>query len=255
MRRMGTRALHAAHHLAPAAPAAAARFLAALRGRSYLAVSLGVIAAGCTRPPAPPAPSGPWEPVAADSFLSLAARTVPTARAVIRLRWRYDDGNQEAAGRAAARLAPPDSLRLDVAVPVVGRATLVLAGDSSWAEPDKAAAAMPQSRAVLWALFGIIRRPAAGTRVESAPAVEGRLWRLTAADGGVTVLECRGDTLLGATELKADRVVGRLRLTRDAAGAVAKADATDFEHGVRFIAEVEHRETSEPFPAEIWRRP
>ena len=233
----------------------AARFLAALRGRSYLAASLGVIAAACAPPPAPPAPSGAWEPVAGDSFAALAARTVPRSAELVRLRWRYDDGNQEAAGRAAARLAPPDSLRLDVAVPVVGRATLVLAGDSSWAQPDEAAGALPRSRLGLWALFGIIPRPGPLTRVETGAAADRRLYRLTAPDGGVTVLECRGDTLLGATELRGDRVVGRLRLTRDAAGAVVKADATDFAHGMRFIAEVEHRETSEPFSPEIWRRP
>jgi hypothetical protein len=233
----------------------ASRLLAALRQRSYLAVSLGVIAAGCARPPRPPAPSGAWEPVAGDVFAGLAARTVPRADELLRLRWRYDDGNNEASGQAAARLAPPDSLRLDVAVPVVGRATVVLAGDSAWAQPDEAVQAVPQSRAVLWALFGIIPRPERGTRVEAGAAADRRLYRLTAPGGAVTVLECRGDTLLGATEVRGARVVGRLRLTRDAAGAVVKADATDFEHGMRFIAEVQHRETSEPFPAEIWRRP
>ncbi len=239
-----------------ALPAARARrFLAALRRRSYLAASLGLIAAGCARPPAPPAPSGAWEPVAADAFAALAARTVPAMHQLIRVRWRYDDGNHEATGRGAVRLAPPDSLRLDVSVPVVGRATVVLAGESSWAQPDEAVDAVPRERAVLWALFGIIRRAEPGTRIEAAPAAGRRLYRLTAPDGDVTVLECRGDTLLGATELAGERVVGRLRLVRDATGAVVRADAADFRIGARFTAEVEHRETSEPFPADIWRRP
>ncbi len=230
------------------------RFLAAPRHRFYLAVSLGLIAAGCARPPAPPAPSGAWEPVAAEAFAALAARTVPPGDQLIRVRWRYDDGNRDASGRGAVRLAPPDSLRLDVSIPVVGRATLVLAGASSWAKPDEALDAVPRSRAVLWALFGIIRRPDPGTRIESGAGADRKLYRLTAPDG-VTVLECRGDTLLAATELSGDRVVGRLRLTRDATGAVTKADAVDYDHGMRFIVEVDHREASEPFPAEIWRRP
>ncbi len=231
------------------------RFLAAPRRRSYLAVSLGLIAAGCVRPPAPPAPSGAWGPMAPEAFAAVAARTVPAGDQLIRVRWRYDDGDHEASGRGAVRLAPPDSLRLDVQIPVVGRATLVLAGDSTWAKPDEALDAVPRSRAVLWALFGVIRRPDPGTRIEWGTGVDRTLYRLTAPDGAVAVLECRGDTLLAATELSGDRVVGRLRLTRDASGAVTKADAADYDHRMRFIVEVDHREASEPFPAEIWRRP
>jgi hypothetical protein len=194
-------------------------------------------------------------PVGAEAFAAVAARTVPAAGQLIRMTWRYDDGNHEARGRGAVRLAPPDSLRIDVAVPVVGRATLVVAGDSAWAEPDDAVEQMPRSRAILWAILGIIRRPEAGTRIETGDAVGRRLYRLTEPDGLVTVLECRGDTLVGATQLREDRVVGRLTLTRDGAGAVTKAVATDLEHSARIVMEVEHREASGAFPSEIWRRP
>lgn len=233
----------------------ATRFLAAPRRRSYLAVSLAVTAGACAGPPAPLAPTGAWVPMRAEAFAAVTARTVPTAAQLIRVHWRYDDGNQESSGRGAVRLAPPDSLRLDVAVPIVGRATLVLAGDSSWSQPRDLAEQLPRSRALLWALFGIIRPQGALTRIETGDAPGRRLYRLTAPDGLVTRLECRGDTLLAATELRGDRIVGRLALTRDAAGAVVKADASDVEHGVRFVVEVDHREASEPFPAEIWRRP
>ena len=233
----------------------AGRLLAAPGSRSYLAASLVVIAVACVRPPAPPVPVGPWAPMSEPAFAALAGRTVPAAAQLVRVRWHYDDGDREVSGRGAVRLAPPDSLRLDVAVPVVGRATVVLAGDSSWAEPEEAANALPRSRDVLWALFGVIRRPEHGTSVEAGEAADRRLYRLTAPDGVVTVLECRGDTLLGATSSAAGRVTGRLVLRRDGTGAVAKAEATDVEHAARFVVEVQHREASEPFPAEIWRRP
>jgi len=230
-------------------------FLAALRRRFYLAAALAVMAEACARPPAPLAPTGAWEPMRAEAFAAVAARTVPAAAQLLRVHWRYDDGNQEAGGKGAVRLAPPDSLRLDVAVPVVGRATLVLAGDSSWSQPNDLADQVPRSRSLLWALFGIMRPQDARTRIETGDAAGRRLYRLTAVDGLVTWLECRGDTLLVATELRGDRIVGRLALTRDTTGAVIKADAMDFEHGVRFVVQVDHREASEPFPAEIWRRP
>jgi hypothetical protein len=213
------------------------------------------MAAACARAPALPEPLGAYAPVSMDAFAALAARTVPPASQLLRVRWGYEDADRAATGRGSARLAPPDSLRLDIGIPVVGRATLVLAGDSAWGQPGSVADVVPASRGVLWALFGIVRRPDAGTRIEAGDAADRRLFRLTAPDGLVTLLECRGDTLLGATELKGGRMVGRLVLTRDATGAVIKAVATDIEHGARYTVEVEHRETSEPFPAELWRRP
>ena len=234
---------------------AVAHFLAALRRRFYLAASLAVMAEACTRPPAPLAPTGDWVPMSPEAFAAVAARTVPVGAQLLRVHWRFDDGNHESSGRGAVRLAPPDSLRLDVAIPVVGRATLVLAGDSSWSQPEDLADQVPRSRALLWALFGVMRPEDARTRIETGDARGRRLYRLTAADGLVTRLECRGDSLLVATELRGDRIVGRLALTRDAAGAVIRADASDIEHGVRFVVDVDHREASEPFPAEIWRRP
>jgi len=240
-----------------ASPAAAppATLLAAPGDRVYLAVWLSVMLAACGRLPPPPSPSGPYAPESVAAFGAMAARTVPPSAQLIRIRWRYDDGNQEVSGRGAVRLAPPDSLRLDISVPVVGRATLVLAGESTWSQPGEVVREVPQSRAILWALFGIIHRPDGGTRIEVGDAADRRLHRLTAPDGSVTLLECRGDTLLGATELAGGKMVGRLVLTRDRAGAVVKADAADLAHGVRFVAEVEHREASDPFPSEIWRRP
>ena len=237
------------------ATARPATLLAALEDRVYLAVWLSVMLAACGRLPPPPSPSGPYAPESVETFGAMAARTVPPSAQLIRIRWRYDDGGQEVSGRGAVRLAPPDSLRLDISVPVVGRATLVLAGDSTWSQPGDVAQEVPQSRAILWALFGIIHRPTGGTRIEVGDAPDRRLYRLTAPDGSVTLLECRGDTLLGATELVAGKMVGRLVLTRDHAGAVVKADAADIRHRVRFVAEVEHREASDPFPSEIWRRP
>lgn len=209
----------------------------------------------CGRPPGPPTPVTAYAPVDAGVFLGLAARTVPASRELVQLRWQYSDGERDAKGRGAARLAPPDSLRLDVSVPVLGRATLVFAGDSTWVAPEELAGEVLPPRAIVWAMFGVVRPPGPDMRIEASEAADRRLYRLTARDGLTTLLELRGDTLLGATQTKGGRLVGRLVLTRDAAGALVKADATDAEHGARFIVRVDHREASEPFPSEIWPRP
>ncbi len=231
------------------------RLLARVRGGSYLAASLAVITAACARPTAPLVPVGGFAPLGGEAFAAIAARTAPGGAELLQFRWRYEDSDRRVSGRGAARLAPPDSLRLDVGVPVLGRATLVMAGESAWADPDEIVHEVLPNRLVVWALFGVIRAPDVGTRIEVGEAADRRLFRLTSPDGTVTVLECRGDTLLRATEMKGERPVGQLVLARDAGGAVVRSEATDTEHATRFVVEVSHRETSGPFPGEIWRRP
>jgi hypothetical protein len=211
------------------------------------------MAAACGRPPARLAPAA-FEPVDATTFRAVAARTVPGARELIQFHWRFDDGDHEVNGRGAARLAPPDSLRLDVSVPVLGRATVVFAGESAWADPTTLTQEVLPPPVIVWAMFGVVRLPGPGTRIEVGDAADRRVYRLTAPDGLLTALEFRGDTLLGATQTKNSRPVGGLVLTRDAAGRLVKADATDEAHGARFVVAVDHREASGPFPDEIWRR-
>jgi len=213
-------------------------------------------AAACSRPPMPVVPLGPYAPVSAAEFRAVAARTAPVAAVALYFHWRYDDGSAPIRGRGAARVSPPDSLRLDLGVPVVGRATLVLAGDSVWSQPEAMADRVLPERATLWALFGVIEAPQDGTQIEVGEAVDRRLYRLTGSGGVVTMLEMKGDTLVGATQQRGDRVIGRLVLTRDSVGGLVRAAALDPEHGVRFVVDLDRREAArESFPSEIWRRP
>jgi hypothetical protein len=229
--------------------------LAALQSVSYLGAA-SALAAACGRLPAPVAPVGAYVPVSTAAFRAVAARTVPVAPVALYFHWRYDDGSAPVRGRGAARVAPPDSLRLDVGVPILGRATLVLAGDSVWAQPEAMTGHVLPERATVWAMFGVIEPPPDATRIEVGEAVDRRLYRLTGPDGVATTLELRGDTLLGATQQRGDRVIGRLVLMRDSGGALVRAAALDPEHGVRFVVVLDRREEArEAFPGEIWRRP
>ncbi len=235
--------------------AAPARLLAALRSRSYLAAAAGLAAAACA-PPRAPVPVGAFAPVSVADVEALAAATVPARRELVAIHWSYDEGDAPVSGRGAVRLAPPDSLRLDVAVPVIGRATLVLAGDSSWTAPERLAGQLAPGRALLWAMFGVVRLPPGVTTYErGARADGGELVRFTTADGVTTTLELRDGRLLGGTAERGTRTVGRLALTRDAAGAIVRAQTEDDEHGTRFVVTVDRREPSGPFPAAIWHRP
>ncbi len=223
--------------------------------RAGWAAAAALLLAACGRPPAPPAPAGTFLPVSPAEFRAIAGRTAPAASALLAIHWQYEDADGPVKGRGAVRVSPPDSLRLDVGVPVVGRATLVLAGDSAWSRPAALVNEWSPSRGMIWAMFGVVRPPDGPASVDWRQAADRRLYRVATADGIVTTLELRGDTLLGATESRGDKDIGRLVLTRDAAGRIVRAEATDIEHQARFTVDVDHRETGAVFPDEIWRRP
>jgi hypothetical protein len=230
--------------------------LAGHRGRSYLAAAALLGAAACTRGPASVVPAGAFVPMSADAFRAVAARTVPAAPELVAIRWSFDQGDAPVTGRGALRLAPPDSLRLDIGLPVIGRATLVLAGDSTWSKPAQLVEQVAPERALVWALFGMVRLPDDVTAIARGAAADGSaLYRLSRADGVVTTLVMRQGALVQATATRGTRTVGWLQLTRGPDGALERAVTVDEEHAARFRVTVDHRETSEPFPPEIWRRP
>ena len=231
------------------------RTLAAGRRHRRLGALVAALAAACSRPAPPPAPEGAFVPVSPREFAAAAARTTPPAPALLTIRWRYDDGDTPVTGRGAVRLEPPDSLRLDVGVPVVGRATLVLAGDSAWSKPGALVRQVLPNRSLVWAMFGVVRPPDSVASVEKSESPDHRSWRITDGDGVVTTLRLRGDTLLGATAARGERAIGRLALSRDSTGAVVRAETVDLEHSVRFVMDVDSRQTGGTFPSDIWRRP
>jgi hypothetical protein len=190
------------------------------------------------------------------AFRAVADRTTPAGRIIVNLRWRFADPTLDVSGRGAARIAPPDSLRIDVRGPLgFGRGTLVLAGDSLWADPASMVRQVMPSRFLVWAMLGVLRAPDSLARLETAGADGRVLLRVVEADGRATTFEMRGDTVVGAVQERAGREVGRLVLRRDASGQVRRAEAEDKERDARLVFDIERRTASGPFPVAIWPRP
>ena len=235
-----------------------AESLARLRGRSYLAVIAWLAgAAGCRSGPPPLVPDAvAFAPLGAEEFAEASRRTIPRERELVNLRWRFADPTLAASGRGAARFAPPDSLRIDVRGPLgFGRGTLVLAGDSVWADPESLVGQVMPARFVVWAMLGVLRAPDASGRVEAAELDGRRFVRIVEADGRATTFELRGDTVVGAVQARGGRLVGRLVLRRDAAGQVRRAEVEDEERDARLVFDIERRTPSAAFPEAVWRRP
>ncbi len=194
--------------------------------------------------------------ISADAFLSAAARTLPAGSEVLSLRWRFTEAGSSVSGRGAARVTPPDSLRLDVRGPLgFGRGALVLAGDSVWANPEDLVRQVLPGRFMVWAMLGIVRTPDVVERFEVAAVESRRLMRVVEPGGRSTTFELRGDTVVGAVQARGDTVVGKLTLALGADGRVRHAEAEDLERHARLVFDIVGRTPSGGFPAQIWRRP
>jgi hypothetical protein len=227
--------------------------LALPRRHFYLAA---VVTAGLTngcQPPRPVTPTGAFAPATREAFEAAAARTAPVRRELLRIRWQSEDARISVSGSGAVRVAPPDSVRVDIAVRLgVARGTLIVTGDSLSAQPAAVTEQFLPDRFALWAALGVIRVP---NGVSAFAVLEdgGRtFWRVTDGGNGTTTFELRGDTLLGVTRERAGTPVAQLRLARGPDGAVTRAQVTDYERRARFQVDVASRQPSEAFPSEVW---
>ena len=155
------------------------------------------------------------------------AATVPADHRLHRFKWLFQDERSSAGGRGSARIAPPDSLRFDVAGPFgSGAASAAVVGDQPlWAEPPDAVEKLVPNYPLMWAMFGVARFP--GRRL--APRVtDGRVvaWQYAGPTDTVSYVRTGGKSGKLVAEVRhAGKVVGRPETTLDADGAAAQGPA------------------------------
>ncbi len=209
--------------------------------------------AGCRATPVEVVPAA-FAPASRDAFVQAAAATLPAGSQILRIGWRAANGDLELSGAGAVRIAPPDSLRLDVAASLgIGRSTLLMMGDSILARPVEAVDQILPDRFALWAALGIMRAPPGRITYEAAESGPRSLWRTTDASGRMTIFELVGGVLMTVTRQEGGRTTSQLRLTRDGSGAVRRANLLDTGRVFRLQVDVNAIEPSEAFGPEIWR--
>lgn len=201
------------------------------------------------------------EPATTDSAIAWARRTLPAKRAAIQFRWRYQDERLRWAGRGAARVAPPDSLRLDYSGSLgVGSGAGVVVGDFVvWAEPRDDFRRLVPAVPMLWAALGAIRPPAIDaavfTRRVDAGGRSVRYWRFVLGVDTLDYALWSGS----AQELEAEwrrnsSVVARSRTRYDDRRRPATS-RIDFPRGpARLDFTVVGVDTAAAFPPLLWRR-
>ncbi len=98
--------------------------------RPILLAYLGLVGAGCRSAPGPVVPAAAGAGHARAQVDQWVASTIPPEHLLHRFKWLFQDERGSAGGRGSARIAPPDSLRFDVAGPFgSGAASAVVVGD------------------------------------------------------------------------------------------------------------------------------
>jgi hypothetical protein len=199
------------------------------------------------------APATGFEESTTVALAEAALRTAPAQRQIIRLGWRADDGRLQLSGNGAARVAPPDSLRADIAATLgLGRATVILAGDIAESQPASVVDQVLPDRFALWAALGIMRPPTGIVRVERLEAGARIVWRVTDGSGKITIFELASGALVSVSREEGGRTTSQMRLTREN-GEAKHASLVDFSRSLRLEIEITGREPSDAFSPETWR--
>lgn len=161
-------------------------------------------------------------PVNREQVAAWVTATLPSEKRLHRFKWLFQDERSSAGGRGSARIAPPDSLRFDVAGPFgTGAASAAVVGDRPlWAEPPDAVAKLVPNYPLLWAMFGVARSPGDGDSLSGIVRGDVTAWRYAGAADTVSYARTVGKPGKLVAEVRhAGQLVGRAETTLDANGA------------------------------------
>lgn len=152
--------------------------------------------------------------------------TVPDQGRLHRFKWLFRDEKSSAGGRGSARIAPPDSLRFDVAGPFgSGAASAAVVGDQPlWTEPPDAIEKMVPNYPLMWALFGVARLPEEGATLRGVSRDGTTAWRYAGPTDTVEYVRTHGSRgRLVATVRRGGELLGRAETILDTAGVPLSA--------------------------------
>jgi hypothetical protein len=190
----------------------------------YLVLAL----AGCRGAPGGVVPAGA-QPVGPDRVAHWVAATVPKDRRLHRFKWLFRDETSSAGGRGSARVAPPDSMRFDVAGPFgSGASSAAVVGETPlWTDPPDAIRKMVPNYPLMWGMFGIARMPPAGADLRGLEDGRTTAWEYVEDGDTIAYVRTRGrPERMVTTVRRAGELVGRAEATLDSAGAPLTARLT-----------------------------
>jgi hypothetical protein len=196
--------------------------------RPVLLAYLGLVGAGCRSAPGPVIPAAA-QPVTRAQIAQWVSSTVPSGHQLHRFKWLFQDDRASAGGRGSARIAPPDSLRFDVAGPFgSGAASAVVVGDRAvWMEPPDAVAKLVPNYPLMWAMFGIARLPPEGVELRGLSDQSGTAWQYAGSSDTVYYARTTGNPGRFVAQVHhAGELIGRVETTLAPDGTPLKSRLT-----------------------------
>ncbi|HEX6432694.1 MAG TPA: hypothetical protein VFZ87_00560 [Gemmatimonadales bacterium] len=169
------------------------------------------------------------QPVSAAEVAEWVASTIPPHHQLYRFKWLLRDERGSAGGRGSVRVAPPDSLRLDVAGPFGGgAASAVVVGDHPlWTDPADAISRLVPNYPLMWAMCGIARMPPGGVELRGLTNGSTQAWQYAGSTDTVEYARTTGDPgRLIAEVRQAGKLIGRVETTLAADETPLKARLT-----------------------------
>ncbi|HEX6643981.1 MAG TPA: hypothetical protein VF037_04850 [Gemmatimonadales bacterium] len=179
----------------------------------------------------------------------------PEGHRTIRFRWQLQDDRGAAGGRGSARVAGPDSVRLDVAGPLgAGRGSAVVIGDSArWTEPPDIIERLVPSYPLMWAMFGVERMPPEGAALRGSADSAAISWQWASGPDTVSYIRQRAPARLFAESRKGGRLVGRVETEIGPDGRPVTSRLTVPSVPARLTLTFTGSAASEPFATDLWR--
>jgi len=211
-------------------------------------LTLIAMSTACVPPRAGPLPGVP-------SPVHLPSTALPAGHQRIRFHWRYRDTDGSASGDGAARIAPPDSARLDFVLsgPIGGGGFALLFGDSLVTPAKGGARRYLPATPMLWGTLGRLAVPATA---DTTVRVDGdTLWADIGEIGGVAQgdttwrVAFQGGQLVSLARLNGGRV--REVLTRDLGQGRIHYENTGARRSLT-LTKVRSEAVSE-FDPDVWR--
>jgi hypothetical protein len=170
--------------------------------------------------------------------------------------WHFENKQGNTAGRASARIAPPDSLRFDYRAPFGHSGAAVVLGDSArWARPQADISGIMPAAPLLWIALGAPQAPAPDATTYGQEKAGWRVWRISR--GGETmdvVFEPGAPAHLRAQWRRGAMVIGVCDVTL-VGGRPTKAVLTFPDSGSRFTFSVDATDTLVTLDPAIWSPP
>lgn len=172
--------------------------------------------------------------------------------------WRFQNERGSAAGRAAVRIVPPDSLRFDYRGPFGRSGAAVVIGDSAlWVEPEEEFGGLVALAPLFWGSIGLPPHPPPGAPLYALERRNFRAWRYIVADDTLNwVLRGTPATELVGELRREGRTIGITEVDLNPLTGLATASRIDFPLDVsRFSFTVNAVDTLATLDPTIWHHP